>query len=474
MRVPQSGLLVYFLFVLAACSSSAMAQVPQAPDIPDLPQGVVLPEVPGEGGSPRLINSSSAAAFRAIILPELYGLVRSDAFQMEAARRLQYAWRYDDEFERNSLSPYTGGLSENGWLQPGDLFRRWFVFGNAQELEKEESAVLQGQKILWNINSVWWSQGSCEADFELFNAAADRREQVMSGAFRRIYPRSMDNADAGDQLFRELISFSQPAFLSGLAWLTFRFITPDEDVLWLHSPAIGKTRELTGANRADPMARSAFSPDDLLVWSGKPSLVQARLDRILTALVPFSRPDMAQLSAQDRECEKLSAADINRGLKWNFDSLRFVDGSPWLPVGPLFIPRRLYRVELVSRDPFSLYGRQMLYVDASMMLPVYKVVFDRAGRLWKIVMAAPGLAASQDRTRRMPYYAWIVAVDFLKNQSSIVQFSSAAYCRRFGSHIKLSDFDPRRLDPEGGESGEPAASPAATAAPDDSDAETDD
>jgi hypothetical protein len=52
--------------------------------------------------------------------------------------------------------------------------------------------------------------------------------------------------------------------------------------------------------------------------------------------------------------------------------------------------RNLWRVEMMSRDPFSPDARQILYVDAETMLPVYRVVWEQDGRMRKFIMGILG------------------------------------------------------------------------------------
>jgi len=322
---------------------------------------------------------------------------------------------------------------------------------------------VQGQKILWNINSSWWSQKIIQSSFELLKPGAQGDGREFRGTVTRIYPHLVDASDRTRQLFKELINVSFPAFLKTQAWLTFRFASADEDGFWIHSAALGRTRELTGSNRTDALLRSTFSPDDLLIWSGNQALVDPRLERTLVALVPFAALDTMLLQAPQKSCESVKTA--GEPPAWNYQNRRFPNAAPWLRTDWIFVPRRLYRLELSSRDPYSLYGRQTLYVDSAMMLPVAKIVYDRAGRHWKTVLGTYSLAVSEDRRRKMPVHTSAVSVDVLRDQAYGMNFPNTTYCQSFHEKLQPADLDPRRLGPAAPPAASPAPQPTSTSAP---------
>jgi hypothetical protein len=51
----------------------------------------------------------------------------------------------------------------------------------------------------------------------------------------------------------------------------------------------------------------------------------------------------------------------------------------------VMVLRDVWRIEVSSRDPFTNDIRQVMYVDKDSHLPVYKVVWDQAGRVIKVV-----------------------------------------------------------------------------------------
>ena len=112
-----------------------------------------------------------------------------------------------------------------------------------------------------------------------------------------------------------------------------------------------------------------------------------------------------------------------------------------------FVQRELWRLELISKDPFSLYGRQILYVDPVTMLPVYKAVFDHSGRIWKVIITAFGLAAEQENGLRAPYPDFSIVFDLKTEGMTVLDYKGITYCDTSEGRFASADFDPSTMGP---------------------------
>ena len=117
-------------------------------------------------------------------------------------------------------------------------------------------------------------------------------------------------------------------------------------------------------------------------------------------------------------------------MVWNFDSKQFPQLSPWLPTSVTAVPRKVWQLELVPNDPFYVGGRELLYVDQEMMLPVMKLTFDRIGELQKTTLGGWGLAERKDRTVVFPFLAFQLSVE---PGAAPVTTLSATSVRKFAS-----------------------------------------
>jgi len=166
-------------------------------------------------------------------------------------------------------------------------------------------------------------------------------------------------------------------------------------------------------------------------------------------LIPFMSVELGAAKAESPSCllmRETSTRESPRAamLKWNVGSRRFPQAASWLPTEVVFVPVELWRVELRSRDPYSLYGRQVLYVDTELMLPVYKFVYDRAGRHWKTVMSVFGMAESEDK-ERYPFTSLMVIDDLKAGDSFLLDYLNIRYCNEFPEGTSLASLDPSKL-----------------------------
>jgi hypothetical protein len=436
-RLPE-----YFLLwaLLLADSSSASAQANSAaPDPVVLEQAVVSPLPAPRDALPHgvVIGVNNIQGYRSWFIPELLPVIRDAGFQVDAVDKLQFGWRYDDVWEQASTVGQAA-LNADGTLGsistgPG------LAFGNSEVIAKRPGGEIS-KAILWNINSNFWARKSINFDFDLIWPPTSGPDRRIHGDFSRIYPATIAQDTKTGQLFRERIRLLAPPPIKGFSYLTFRFLSDLEDAFWVSSPAIGKVRQLTGLNRADPILRTSISPDDFMTWSGKVELLDATLDKSVTALAPFPSLGPTLLTTS----EQCSTVNSDR-IIWNAQSRRFINGSGWLPSNIVFAPRTMWRLEVLSRDPFLAYGRQVLYVDVLSMLPVYKIVYSRTGKLLKTIMTGWGLASNKANDQKVPYPAFTLVYDHQQNQGWRIEYSNIQYGAALSEQLKLSDFDPHHL-----------------------------
>lgn len=430
------------------------------PDINSLTEKPApIPALPDADAQEARIDSSTSLQYKDLIIPELYPLVRSGLLEFPAAEQIKFAWKLDPDFERRSEYSQIGSIAQGGALNEGIKLSRGLIAGRRAAIDAEKDSKIRAYKILWNLNSLLWSQRTISSDFSLRSIVQGKVNLSLGGTLSRVYPNSIDPGIPGAQLFRERLTFTEPSGIRTLAWLTFRFLGADEDMLWIYSPAIMRERQLTGSNRSDGIMTTVLALDDLFTWSGKIESLDANVIGNITALVPFSSISPAIATAVSLEgqgegstpaCYQVAPISTNAGKvlpRWNIDSRRFPQAASWLPSASVFIPRDLWRIEIGNKDPYSQYGRQVLYVDKETMTAPYKVVYNRNGDQWKLVISAFGLAKLPESSFALPYNAYTIVEDRISKDAAIFEPTKTTYCDSFTKNMKLSDFDPRKLGP---------------------------
>lgn len=393
-----------------------------------------------------LITSANLLAFKSYLIPELVPFVRGGRLEVDGVKALPFHWQYDESFSASNVDTQLS-LAEGGGIAPTVPAARGLAFGGRIKVEADEDAGRRARKILWNSQSVWWSAKSMLMEVEVLSFLQDRVRANHVFSFARVYPHALKREDATGQLFRELLRFSFPGPVVPLSWLTFRFLGADEDVVWYFSPALQKARQLTGSNRSDVLVPGTIAADDLLGWSGKPELVDATVERKVQALAPFPGLELRKVAASTTGCLEVVTKEGASDAPQRWDTQRVAGTTLPTPRGTFFALRDLYRIELTSKDPFSEYGRQVLYVDAESMLPVYKFVFDKTGKYLKTVITSFGLAEAEGGVR-VPYPSFTLIDDPSLAHSTVLSYRAVKYCTQVDQGTGFPPFDPRRMGPQ--------------------------
>jgi hypothetical protein len=183
-------------------------------------------------------------------------------------------------------------------------------------------------------------------------------------------------------LSQQHVLVTAPADLHGSASLSWRFRGADQrDQSWIFVPALRRVRQVSPANRSDGFLGSDMSQDDGTFFDGKPedftwTLVGEREGLVLA--------DPASLAGSvDRRCRP------DGGLEETWPADRKVvgyqdpawRGLPWAAVGPVLVPRKLWILEAVPRDPYYLFARIEIALDQETFQGVRSRKFDARGDL---------------------------------------------------------------------------------------------
>lgn len=398
-----------------------------------------------DSNAPFIIDGKNVQTFKEAIVPELLPLVKEGTFPLAIEKELSEKVYFSEG--ENQQAPIT----KSGLIREGVTLGGGFIAGNAEEISKEADKNFAGWKLLWNIQSNFWRNPIISGDFSLISIRGDIVGKELGGSFERVYPTRLPEGGKSAQFFREKLIFKSPSSINTLAWLTFRFLGAEEDMLWIYSPAIRKERQLTGSNRSDPVVSASLSLDDLLGWSGKPELVDPTITGEGTYFAPFSSASPIVLKGEiSSPCISLKPDDETsegRFGSWNFQSTKFPYSPKWIPSSGVYVPRDMWIVELTQRDPYSRYGRQLLYVDKELMIPYFKAVYDRTGKLMKLVISYFGYWGKESEGNYSPYSPYALIKDDDRAIVDLFEFTTLSFCKSFPEGKALTDFDPRKLLP---------------------------
>jgi hypothetical protein len=400
-----------------------------------------LPDLQAGAKSGALVTKGYIDKYRGVIPPELAELVDRNEFAFEAVLRPKSPELLADGQE----SPTTNySLDDKGSISPPPVSVSSALFGVPQTDEVIGSQKNTGWKILWNTTVALWKLKSLSASISLVTFAPGSEDgKRVDFTVSRIYPPALGQSPGTlKPMFREKISAVNPQPLLGLTWLTLRFLGTVQDYMWAASPINGEVRQMTGSNRGDLMFAGAFAPDDLFVWSGKVEGVEPTSVKLVKMLIPVVE---GGASVQPSNNEVCGSADFTKTspITLNFASRRFADLPGWIPTNVRMTLRNLWRVEMMSRDPFSPDARQILYVDADTMLPVYRVVWEQDGRMKKFIMGILGNVPS--KAGSAPGWRSQIAISPGTGARAVLTLQRLETCAQLITGKNIIDFDPSRI-----------------------------
>ena len=547
---PALGLLALILIIGQLYFSPALTRAEES----DLKEELALPQdlpplpEPKDISSSLIVSKKNAALFHELLLAPIASWLKENNFYMRVVRRAGYAWEFPVDWqkassENSSSFSLEGSGIKNAEGSPAKLFG--LPFGTAAQIDKDTDPKSKAYKILWNSRmQEMQSQDLLYGSVITWVGAQNALRRTTGVFYRRFYsephgvkkpplvrsvtptpvsPNStttsttttlaapvapevtLSFAGPGDVMQQEVLDYFSPSAVFGMASITWRYRGAEDDLVWLYSPVIGKSRQVFGANRSDPILGGVLTIDDLFCFSTKLQSVEAKVVGEKALLVPLpsltplklvmepvlSAPNAALLDRLTRrQLSSVPGGDagsigkaltvrgafqredgVTSSVQWNYDTREFPQGAPWIPTSVLFAPREVWILELSPLDPYYLAGRQILVVDKETMLPVYKVVYDRAGAYQKTVVSAWSRAISDDKKTSFPVNSFTLVVDKDGTHAMTV---SADYVRTFqgadnavsGIFAKLFDItaheETKKSEPEVAPTGTPpGASPAA-------------
>ncbi len=217
-------------------------------------------------------------------------------------------------------------------------------------------------------------------------------------------------------LSRTIGVVNEPADVNGIVNLNWRYRDGDKrDQAWTYVPALRRVRPINPANRSDGLLGSDISLDDGPYFDGKPEDFKFKLVGAGRILGHFDGPALEKGSPVRllKEDEEVSSLVGSSETGWRLETPEYpliaaqLDGwkrkdgeglVAWAPVQYVLVPRPVWIVEATPKDPYYLYGKQVLYLDQATFRGYWKNKFDWKGNAlsnW----AVPAMPIKKVKTR---------------------------------------------------------------------------
>lgn len=385
---------------------------------------------------PVVIDSLSLSRYESAFIPALADSIAEQDLVITAQASAPADFKFDHEWLNLALKGGTRTLLQNSAL-PNKGKLRGPAFATFEQIqEKEDDPSNQARKLIWNVVAAQESNRFLDLRMNFSWTIQNRiNPTIIRTRLVTVYPGTIQPEQSVS--LREKLEVSEPEWLSAFQLLTLRQYGKNDDLLWIFSPSLLSTRELSGSLRSDRLFESLFSLDDLLIFSNKPELLEPILSASFETLVPFiaDKASGSLSASKDPNCQDFSNSSED-------------NSNPFSSI--YFAPRKVFALELKQRDPYSQIGRQKLYVDSATMLPFFKEVYSQDGKLNKSVLGVYNMfnevstdaSSEMQETHFVPYniFAFGKAAEV-----SVLKTKNGRICSQIPKDIPAKFFDPSSL-----------------------------
>jgi hypothetical protein len=237
-----------------------------------------------------------------------------------------------------------------------------------------------GVKIAWNFDHRWEGEGGSAKFIYSYWDRGERLPLYYEGKSRRVwlsgrvdpeYQASGGDVFRGEQRKRAYgIEVEAPFDSRGLTLLTYRYKGSERpsadthnDDTWVYSPSLRRVRRISSAQRADAVAGTDFTFDDLFSFDG---------------IIPqYDWKCLGQQALLAPMNSQVKGYPFDKNHNFGPFGLSYADDAWDL--------RQAVVIEFTPRASDHPYSRKVIYVDEQSMEPLYSFAYDRKGELWKLI-----------------------------------------------------------------------------------------
>ena len=244
-----------------------------------------------------------------------------------------------------------------------------------------------GAAIIWNAYYALWRIASTHDVLALqwIGRRGLEREAVLES--QTLYwegapPGRAPKENPQDLASQQRAIVTSPADLNATASLVWRFRAADQrDQAWTYVPALRRVRAVTPANRSDGFLGSDLSQDDGAFFDGKPEDFTWKVVGRREALALVDPSSVAGTVQRKARPDGGVAEEWPAGQKVVGHQDPDWRGVPWAPLAPVRVRRPVWVVEATPKDPYYLFARIELTLDAETFQGVGSRKFDGQGTL---------------------------------------------------------------------------------------------
>jgi len=204
-----------------------------------------------------------------------------------------------------------------------------------------------------------------------------------------------------------------------------------EEQGWMYVPNLRRVRRVATTTRTDSFLGSDIMIEDFLGYTGRIKDMEWTFGGSTWILLPMYRHDLQQHAAQ-------------KARKYDYQFVEFTGHSGCFPQVSWQL-RKAYVLEGKPRRDDHPLSKRYFYVDAQTMSPILGKVYDRAGTLWKMLMAGlahPDYHLAENKGSGAPLLDSSAAIDLQNKHCTTLQMVTVTNPGK----LSPKDFEPSALN----------------------------
>jgi len=337
---------------------------------------------------PKTIDKSNCAQYKDIIIPAMYRAIERGDYILTPGK-INFQFKHDDKFIAASAKN-EGKFTITG---KGDLIEKstgkypehlyGMPFPNV-DLKDPKVA----EKIIFNFDFQRYRFMASKDKIRVRWFDKSGEERYAAGVDSRLYmngrPPGQEIKNNPDKVLTyEFQNITEPMPVRGTNTMAYTYMDEKDNSSYAYVPAIRRIRQTTSTSRSDPYMGSDSWMDANYMWAGKTPTMKWIYLGEKTILASFASPDMLPSKEMPDGSMLRVFPYTGPSVQMGYENPNW-KGISWAPQNITYVPRKVWVIEQIPKDPYYNWGRHINYVDQESYVIWYKEVYERSGdfRTW--------------------------------------------------------------------------------------------
>jgi hypothetical protein len=295
-------------------------------------------------------------------------------------------------------------------------------------------------KLAWDINYRWQGGSGLNLPHWGFSNMRNNGKEtwrVSQGEYRRTYfshradllPATSELEKGTNVEWAEFFDVKTPFDLRGTMFLLYRYTEQGkEDDTWAYIPALRRVRRIAATQKSDSLLGTEFTLEDFYIFAGYvwDHQWEFKGESVKAGVMNSKRTCFPSIIPEDQKAAR-TMSRLGSDAEWEhckfgpYGALPFADES--------FEKRKVFELDDVPRQKGHPYSRKKIWYDTETMMPLYSIMYDRAGKPYRIIASvfkwSEDSPVAENRGRNALNYSDIMVVNVQNGNSHTGQFDNA-------------------------------------------------